>query len=91
MPDVPRLDETFGPFGLRVWIGITGPAAMPDAAVQRTAEEFARLFGESRFQQWLSENGVQNGIMGPQEFAKLLRSDRDDAAMFVKKYNSQVN
>ena len=91
MPEVPTFDERFGPFGLRVWIGIMAPAATPDAAVQRIAEEYLRLFGESRFQQWLSENGVQNGIMGPQEFAKLLRSDRDDAAMFVKKYNFQVN
>jgi len=33
---------------------------------------------------------VQNGIGSLEEFAKILKKDREDAAMFVKKYNFAV-
>jgi tripartite-type tricarboxylate transporter receptor subunit TctC len=89
-PNVPTLDEALGPFNMRVWIGVMAPGAMPDALVRRVSGEYVKLFNEPKFIQWLDEAGVQNGIMGPAEFAKLLRTERDDAAVIVKKYNFQV-
>jgi tripartite-type tricarboxylate transporter receptor subunit TctC len=90
LPDVPTFDETLAPFNMRVWIGIMGPAGMPDAFVRRLNSEIVKLFNEPRFEQFLDEQGVQNGIGSVEDFVRLLKSDRADAEVFVKKYHFTI-
>ena len=58
--------------------------------MRRLNAEYVKLFGEPAFQRFLDEQGVQNGMGSLEEFAKILKKDREDAAMFVKKYNFAV-
>ncbi|MFM9969344.1 MAG: Bug family tripartite tricarboxylate transporter substrate binding protein [Burkholderiales bacterium] len=90
MPAVPTLDETVGQFNMRVWIGIMGPSALPEAIARRLNGEYVKLFNEARFGQFLEEQGVQNGVGSIEDFTNTLRADRRDAEIFVKRYNFAI-
>jgi tripartite-type tricarboxylate transporter receptor subunit TctC len=86
-PDVPLLSEAGIDFSNIPFWGIAVPAGSPDSAVTRLNTEFARLFSEPKFNEVLDNNYCDPAVGSPEEFAAFLRTDREEAARLVKKFN----
>jgi len=86
-PDVPTYAEVgLDGFTEQVWWGLLAPAGVPEAAVKRMNSEFARLFREPKFLEYLDSQFLEPAVDTPEEFAAFLKQDREHAGLMVKKY-----
>jgi tripartite-type tricarboxylate transporter receptor subunit TctC len=88
-PNVPTLAELgMGdlPSG-QSWWGLFGPVAMPDAVAQRLNAEFVRVFRDVKFNAFLADLITEPNVGTPEEFAALIRTDRERVARFMKQHN----
>lgn len=91
-PDVPTNEEV-GLGGIvpeRPWWGLLAPAATSDAIVRRVNAEFARLFREPAFVEFLDTLVVEIDAGTPEQFANLIRKEYESAGQIVKKYKVPV-
>jgi tripartite-type tricarboxylate transporter receptor subunit TctC len=76
-PEVPTVAESgFPGFEMDAWWGITGPAGLADAIVQKVAGAMRPILDAPAFAQRYAAIGVVPAKQGPAEFAALIRSDR---------------
>lgn len=76
-PDVPTVAESGYPgFQMDAWWGITGPAGLPAAIVQRIATAMRPILDAPAFAERYALIGVIPAKQGPAEFAALIRNDR---------------
>jgi tripartite-type tricarboxylate transporter receptor subunit TctC len=84
LPDVPTFAEAgLGAFNGHLWWGLVAPAATPDPIIARLNAEFARLFKEPKFAEFLENNAVEPATSTPAEFAAFMKRDRDEAAKLI--------
>jgi tripartite-type tricarboxylate transporter receptor subunit TctC len=88
LPDVPTFDEAgFGAFpGGPIYWGITVPAGTPAPIVKRLHDELLTIFRGPKFAAFAEQNFLEQVAGSSEDFAALLKKDRQDAAVLVDKY-----
>lgn len=77
LPEVPTLRESgLAEYRASAWQGLVAPAATPDAAVRRLADELARATADPALRARLVEIGVEPLSGGPAEFDARMAADR---------------
>jgi tripartite-type tricarboxylate transporter receptor subunit TctC len=77
LPQVPTMAELGRPeMTGTFWYGYLAPAKTPQLAIDRLAWAFQRLQDDSALRNRVAELGAELNIIGPEEFAKLIESDR---------------
>ena len=87
-PEVPTLAELgLGDFPSgHSWWGLLGPSGMSDAVTQRFNAEFVRTFREPKFAAFLADLITEPNVGTPEQFAALIRADRERVANLIKQY-----
>jgi tripartite-type tricarboxylate transporter receptor subunit TctC len=87
-PNVPTLQELgLGEFPSgQSWWGLMGPAGLPDAVVQRLNTEFVRTFRDPKFAAFLADLITEPNVGTPEQFAALIKADRERVAKLVRQY-----
>src|SRR5262245_15445398 len=76
VPEIPTLTEAgidFPPFG---WWGLAAPRGVPQPIVDRLNTEFATLYREAKFVEYLEKQAVLPAPGTPAEFSQFLKRDR---------------
>jgi tripartite-type tricarboxylate transporter receptor subunit TctC len=84
LPDVPTLAEAGIHYPGQGWWGIVAPKGTPAVIVTRINAEFAKLFSEPKFVEFLDSRGVVPATTTPAGFAEFLKEDRKAAEALVK-------
>jgi tripartite-type tricarboxylate transporter receptor subunit TctC len=89
-PNVSPIAESEIPgFDLAPWIGLTGPAGMPTAIVNKIAADVAQVVKEPATLEKLQVLGIDPNGGGPREFAAALAVDRARVEKVVKQAGIQ--
>ena len=84
-PDVPSIAESEIPgFDLAPFIGLTGPAGIPAAVVERIAADVADAMKDPPTAERLRAAGIEPVGGGPREFAATLAADRAKVEKIVR-------
>jgi len=76
LPDMPTLDEQgLKGFQAVAWNGLSGPAGMPKAAVERAASDVARLMKSPELAEFLKREGSDPVGSSTAEYAAFLRDE----------------
>ncbi len=86
-PLFPRV-PTFAEAGLtgfagNLWWGLAAPAGTPKLIIARLNAEFAQLFKEPRFAEFLEKQAVEPAISSPAAYAEFLKADREWTATLI--------
>lgn len=91
-PDAPEIqtiaEAGFKGFEAVTWWGVLAPAGTPGAIIKRLSDEIAAILKSPEINKRLGGDGVPTG---PEEFAKLLKSDHAKWAKIVKESGVKVN
>jgi tripartite-type tricarboxylate transporter receptor subunit TctC len=94
-PDVPTMAEAglkgFTEAGSDLWFGIVGPAGIPRPVVQRLNEALITALRSPEMRQRISANGFELWTSTSEEFAKVIRADRDRWGPIVKASGAKVD
>lgn len=87
-PNVPTLKELgLGEFPSgQSWWGLLAPSATPEPVIQRLNMEFVRTFREAKFTAFLADLITEPNVGTPEQFAALIKADRERVARLVKQY-----
>jgi tripartite-type tricarboxylate transporter receptor subunit TctC len=89
-PNVSAIAESEIPgFDLAPWIGLTGPAGMPPAIVNKIAADVSEVVKEPAIQEKLQVLGIDPNGGGPREFAEALAVDKARVDKVVKQAGIQ--
>ena len=89
-PDVKPIAQSEIPgFDLAPWIGLTGPAGMPAAVVNKIASDVSAVVKEPAIQEKLQVLGIDPNGGGPREFAAALAVDKAKVEKVVKQAGIQ--
>jgi tripartite-type tricarboxylate transporter receptor subunit TctC len=76
LPEVPTFAEAGYPEAtLRLWVGLHGPANLPDSIVQKMNETVARALAAPDVRERFTSVGADVFTTSPQQFAELVRGD----------------
>lgn len=78
MAEVPTMVEQGVAFGVGIWFGLFAPAGLPRPIVDRLhAETREALLAPELAERWQAAMGTRPAPAGPDEFARMIRSDWD--------------
>ncbi len=87
-PSVPTVAESglngFTEVGSDLWFGIVGPAGIPKPVVQKLNESLVRAIRSPEIRERMSAVGFEPLTSTPDEFARVIRTDRDRWGPIVK-------
>jgi tripartite-type tricarboxylate transporter receptor subunit TctC len=75
-PDVPAIAETVPGFEATSWVGIEGPAGLPDAIVQKLAAAFSKAISSPDVTKRLAELGASSASLHGGDFKTFIVNDR---------------
>jgi len=75
-PDLPTIAETVPGFEATSWVGVVGPAGLPQATVDRLADVFARAIRSPAVTRRLTELGAAAAALRADDFRAFILSDR---------------
>jgi tripartite-type tricarboxylate transporter receptor subunit TctC len=75
LPGVPTMAATVPGIKVESWLGLAGPANMPQAIVKKLAEEVHRALELPEVKKWAAESGVVPAPCTPEEFRKRVEND----------------
>lgn len=84
MEDFPTFQEQGVPLAARAWLGMLGPADMPDEAASTVAQALAQVLEEPEVMKVLVANGVEADPKGPAEFGRVIAADDERWGGVVK-------
>jgi len=94
-PEVPTMAEAgfkgFDEAGSDLWFGIVGPAGIPKPIVQKLNEALIQAMRSPEMRQRASAQGFELWTSTPEEFAQVIRSDRDKWGKIVKASGAKVD
>jgi tripartite-type tricarboxylate transporter receptor subunit TctC len=94
-PEVPTMAEAgikgFSEVGSDLWFGIVGPAGIPRPVVQKLNEALIQALRSTDIRQRVSAAGFELWTSTPEEFAKIIREDRDKWGKIVRASNAKVD
>jgi tripartite-type tricarboxylate transporter receptor subunit TctC len=88
MPNVPTFAEVGLNYPGQGWWGLAVPKGTPEAIVTRLSTEFAKLFKEPKFLEFLDKQAVVSAPTTPAEFVAFLKDDRKAAETLIKIANT---
>ncbi len=76
-PDLPTISEEIGlkDFGTVAWMGIFGPANLPDPVLNRLSRELIQILDTAEFRARIASMGAEPAIAGPAEFGRFVSSE----------------
>ncbi len=85
VPDAPTIAESGYPgYALDIWLGVTMPAKVPPAIVDRVSGEIARVLNGADVKAKLAPQGIDVETTSPQALAKLIRADYERWGKIIK-------
>jgi tripartite-type tricarboxylate transporter receptor subunit TctC len=91
-PDLPTISEFYPGFENSIWLGLFGPAGIPEAALNRLRTEVNRALESRDVKDKLNAaGGLDPYIANPDEFAALIRRDYAKYAKVVKEIGIKVD
>lgn len=90
LPSVPTLAEAgLGGYPGQGWWGLAVPRDTPQPIIDKVNAEFAKLFSEPKFVEFLEQQAVVSAPTTPAEFAAFLKEDRKAAESLIKIANAK--
>lgn len=84
-PDLPTIGEFYPGFENSIWLGLFGPAGIPENALSRMRTEVRRVLESDDVKQKMNAaGGLDPFVTTPQEFSALIRRDFEKYAKIVK-------
>jgi tripartite-type tricarboxylate transporter receptor subunit TctC len=84
-PELPTIGEFYPGFENSIWLGLFGPAYIPEATLQRLRTELRRVLESPEIKEKLNAaGGLDPYVATPEEFAALIRRDYEKYAKVVK-------
>ena len=91
-PDLPTVGEFYPGFENSIWLGLFGPASIPDTSLARLRSELRRVLESADVKQKLNAaGGLDPYVASPDEFAALIRRDHAKFAKVVKDVGIKVD
>ena len=91
-PELPTISEFYPGFENSIWLGLFGPAGIPEAALNRLRTEVNRALESPDVKAKLNAaGGLDPYIANPDEFAALIRRDYAKYAKVVKEIGIKVD
>ena len=87
LPDLPSINDTPGLSNIAessTWIGLTGPAGMPPAIVDKLNRKIASIYADPAMKERLEQAGIQPVAATPAEFDAFIRSESERWAKVFK-------
>jgi tripartite-type tricarboxylate transporter receptor subunit TctC len=75
MPDVPTISETLPGISGSAWIGMFGPANLPEPVATRINREVARIMASPEMQERLTANALASPSMTAEQFGAFQRAE----------------
>jgi tripartite-type tricarboxylate transporter receptor subunit TctC len=95
LPEIPTMAEAgvqgFSEAGSDLWFGIVGPAGMPKAIVQQLNETLIRAMRAPEVRERLAAAGFEIWTSTPEEFAQVIRQDRDKWGKIVRASGARID
>ena len=84
-PDLPTIAEFYPGFETSIWLGLFGPAGIPETTLNRLRSELKRVLESPDVKQKLNAaGGLDPYVATPEEFSALIRRDHAKYAKVVK-------
>jgi tripartite-type tricarboxylate transporter receptor subunit TctC len=91
-PDLPTIAEFYPGFETTIWLGLFGPAGMPEPVLARLRAEIGRVLAMPEVKERLGHaGGLEPFSSNPAEFAALIRRDYDKYGKIVKQIGATVD
>ena len=91
-PDLPTISEFYPGFENSIWLGLFGPAGMPEATLAKLRGELRRVLEAPDVKQKMnSAGGLDPYVTSPEEFAALIQRDYEKYAKVVKDIGLRVD
>ena len=85
-PDLPTIGEFYPGFENSIWLGLFGPASMPEEVLTRLRTEVQKaLAAEDVKSSLLGKGSLETLILSPEDFDKLIRRDYDKYGKLIQK------
>jgi tripartite-type tricarboxylate transporter receptor subunit TctC len=85
-PDLPTIGEFYPGFENSIWLGLFGPANMPEDVLNRLRTEVHKALEAPDVKaSLLGKGSLETLILSPEEFEKLIRRDYDKYGKLIKK------
>jgi tripartite-type tricarboxylate transporter receptor subunit TctC len=85
LPDVPTVAEAGLPgFDYNLWIGLFGPAGIPQEIVDRISRDVAKTMQQPDVKERLAILGAEAMPMSPAEFRQFVRREMDESGKVIK-------
>ena len=85
-PDLPTIGEFYPGFENSIWLGLFGPANLPEEVITRLRTEVQKaLAAEDVKASLMGKGSLETLILSPQDFEKLIRRDYDKYGKLIKK------
>jgi tripartite-type tricarboxylate transporter receptor subunit TctC len=85
-PDLPTISEFYPGFENSIWLGLFGPANMPEEVVTRLRTEVQKaLAAEDVKASLMGKGSLETLILSPEDFEKLIRRDYDKYGKLIQK------
>src|SRR3954454_12198705 len=91
-PDLPTIGEFYPGFENSIWLGLFGPAGMPEATLSKLRAELKRVLDAPDVKQRMNAaGGLDPFLASPEEFAALIQRDYEKYAKVVKDIGLRVD
>lgn len=76
-PDLPTIAEETGlkDFGTVAWMGIFGPAQVPEPIIERLSTELQKILDTPDFKARIASMGAEPAVAGPKEFGQFVKDE----------------
>ena len=92
LPELPTIAETYPGYEVTIWQGLFVPAGTPPAIIERLRGEVNAVLAQPEVGERLIAAGAgEPTIMAPDEFAALIRNDRDRYRALIKEIGVTVD
>ena len=91
-PELPTIGEFYPGFANSIWLGIFGPAGMPEPVVERLRAELKRILESGEVKgRFNSSGGLEPYVVQGAEFADLIRRDYEKYGKVVKEIGIKLD
>jgi tripartite-type tricarboxylate transporter receptor subunit TctC len=91
-PELPTIGEFYPGFENSIWLGLFGPAGMPENVLARLRSEVTRVLESAEVKQKMNAaGGLDPYVSTPGEFAALIRRDYEKYAKVVKELGLKLD
>ncbi|HYN11225.1 MAG TPA: tripartite tricarboxylate transporter substrate binding protein [Burkholderiales bacterium] len=91
-PELPTIGEFYPGFANSIWLGLFGPAGIPEAVLVKLRAEIKRaLESPDLKERFNAAGGLEPYVLSPEDFAALIRSDYAKYAKVVKDVGVRID